>query len=196
MLQLRLSVREISAFLAAILNLGKCTMMPPRGYHADPDSTWLLLDYESISRFQQRYLVEFDIMPSPHINSFTVLHNPNRTAAICLPSWLQGNCQWPFKTTGILIGLVNPKCIAIATFPNRSANRNSSLILHLLTLNVRGPSYLGLTSSIPWLLMPWLLTSPGHHPWYWLCRIGRFLSHLRKDFNYLRRINVEKWHKM
>ena len=34
--------------------------------------------------------------------------------------------------------------------------------------------------------MPWLLTSPGHQqPWYWLCRIGRFLSYLRKDFNYL-----------
>ena len=38
-----------------------------------------------------------------------------------------------------------------------------------LTLNVRGPSCLGLTRSISWLLMPWLLTSPGHqHPWYWL----------------------------
>ena len=66
-----------------------------------------------------------------------------------------------------------------------------------LTLNVRGPSYLGLTRSISWLLMPWLITSPGHQqPWYWFCRIGRFLSYLRKDFNYLRRINVEKWHKM
>ena len=66
-----------------------------------------------------------------------------------------------------------------------------------LTLNVRGPSYLGLTRSISWLLMPWLLTSPGHQqPWYWLCRIGGFLSYLRKDFKYLRRINVEKWHKM
>ena len=66
-----------------------------------------------------------------------------------------------------------------------------------LTLNVRGPSYLGLTRSISWLLMPWLLTSPGHQqPWYWLCRIGRFLSYMRKDCNYLRRINVEKWHKM
>ena len=44
--------------------------------------------------------------------------------------------------------------------------------------------------------MPWLLTSPGHQqPWYWLCKTGRFLSYLRKDFNYLRRINVEKWHK-
>ena len=71
------------------------------------------------------------------------------------------------------------------------------LILGMLTLNVRGPSYLGLTRSISWLLMPWLLTSPGHQqPWYWLCRIGRFLSYLRKNFNYLHRINVEKWDKM
>ena len=54
----------------------------------------------------------------------------------------------------------------------------------ILTLNVGGPSYLGLTGSISWLLMPWLLTSPGHHqPWYWLRRKGRFLSYLRKDFN-------------
>ena len=42
----------------------------------------------------------------------------------------------------------------------------------LLTLNVRGLIYLGLTRSISWLLMPWLLTSPGHQqPWYWLWRI-------------------------
>ena len=52
-----------------------------------------------------------------------------------------------------------------------------------LTLNVRGPSYLGLTRSISWLLIPWLLTSPGHQQtWYWLYRICRSLSYLRKDF--------------
>ena len=59
----------------------------------------------------------------------------------------------------------------------------------LFTLNVRGPSYLGLTRSISWLLMPWLLTSSGHQqPWYWLCRKGRLLSYFRKEFNYLRHI--------
>ena len=69
-------------------------------------------------------------------------------------------------------------------------------VLMELTLDVRGTSYPGLTRSISWLLMPWLLTSPGHQqPWYWLCRTGRFLSYLRKEFNYLGRINVEKWHK-
>ena len=43
-------------------------------------------------------------------------------------------------------------------------------MIHFLTLNVRGPSYLSLTRPISWLLMPWLLTSPKHQqPWYWLC---------------------------
>ena len=44
--------------------------------------------------------------------------------------------------------------------------------------------------------MPWLLTSPGyHHPWYWLCRIGKYLPFLRKGFNYVCYVSVEKWHK-
>ena len=62
-----------------------------------------------------------------------------------------------------------------------------------LTLNVRWPSYLGLTRSISWLLMSWLLVSPGHQqPWYWLCRMGRSLSFLMKDFNHLCHINMEE----
>ena len=62
---------------------------------------------------------------------------------------------------------------------------------------VRGSSYLSLTRSISWLLIPWLLTSPGHQqPCYWLCRICRSRSYLRKDFKYLCHINVELWHKM
>ena len=66
-----------------------------------------------------------------------------------------------------------------------------------LTLNVREPSDLGLSWSISWLLMPWLLPSPGHQqPWYWLWRIGRSLSYLRKDFNCLSHIIVEEWHEM
>ena len=69
--------------------------------------------------------------------------------------------------------------------------------LPVLTLNVQGPSYLGLTRSISWLLMTWLRASPGHQqPWYWLCRIGRSLSCLRKYFNFLCHTNVEEWHKM
>ena len=54
----------------------------------------------------------------------------------------------------------------------------------VLTLNVRGPSYLGLTRSWSWLLMPWLLTSPGHHQqWYWLYAVYRSLSYSRKDLS-------------
>ena len=67
----------------------------------------------------------------------------------------------------------------------------------LLTLNVRGPSYLGLTMPISWLLMPWLLASPGHQqPWYWLFGICRSFSYLRMCFKYLCQINVEEWHKI
>ena len=71
-----------------------------------------------------------------------------------------------------------------------SSKHNGSIFL---TLNVWGLSYLGLTRSLSWLLMPW---RRKEQPWYWQCRISRFLSCLRKDFNYLRRINMEKWHKM
>ena len=62
------------------------------------------------------------------------------------------------------------------------------------TLSVQGPSYLCLIGSISFLLMPWLLTSPGHQrPWYWLCEIyltrGRIpttcvMSVLRNDRNW------------
>ena len=66
-----------------------------------------------------------------------------------------------------------------------------------LTLNMRGPSYLGLTRSISWLLMPWRCKEPGHQQqWYWICRICRSLSYLRKDFEYLGHINGKEWHKM
>ena len=51
---------------------------------------------------------------------------------------------------------------------------------------MQGPYNLGLTRSISWLLMTWLLTSPGHQqPLYWLCRIGMSLSYARRNFKYL-----------
>ena len=59
------------------------------------------------------------------------------------------------------------------------------------TLNMRGPSYLGLTGSISWLLMPWLLMSPEHQqPWYWLYRIYGSFSYLR---NNLRTCVISMW---
>ena len=79
-------------------------------------------------------------------------------------------------------------------------NANVVIILldyEWLTLNVRGPSYIGLTRSISWLLMPWLLPSPGYQQsWYWLYRICTSFSYSRKDFKYQCQINVEEWHKM
>ena len=65
-----------------------------------------------------------------------------------------------------------------------------------LTLDVQGPSYLCLTSSVSWLLMPWLITSPELQQWYWLYKMIMSLSYLGKDFNYLCHINLEEWHKM
>ena len=55
----------------------------------------------------------------------------------------------------------------------------------LSIISVQGPGYLGLISSISWLLMRWLLASPGHHqPCYWPCNIGKYLSYSRKDTKY------------
>ena len=46
----------------------------------------------------------------------------------------------------------------------------SHVVLILLVLNLE---YSGGTRSIPWLLMPWLLPSPGHQrPWNSPCRIN------------------------
>ena len=39
--------------------------------------------------------------------------------------------------------------------------------------------------SMHWLLMPWLLVSPGHqHPWHWTCRINWCLFSTRKNQDY------------
>ena len=116
----------------------------------------------------------------------------------------QGSCDvylyrinhfsWVFNKT-ICIYLLST--IIVTDRIERLTKQSMPCVVYTLTLNVRGQSYLGLTRSISWLLMPWLLTSPGHQQlWYWLCRRSRFLSYLRKDFNYLRRINMEKWHQM
>ena len=82
------------------------------------------------------------------------------------------------------------RCVAM---PDRSKIVQHDATTNIsLTLNVRGPGFLGLTRSISWLLMPWLLTSPGHQqPWYWLCKICRCWSYLKKVFKYLCQINVE-----
>ena len=41
------------------------------------------------------------------------------------------------------------------------------------------------------------LVLPGHQQlWYWLCKMGRPWSSMRKDFNYLCHFSVEGWYKM
>ena len=56
----------------------------------------------------------------------------------------------------------------------------------LCEILVMKPEHSRWTRSIPWLLMPWLLLSPGHQqPWHWLCRINWFMSFSKKDFNYM-----------
>ena len=89
---------------------------------------------------------------------------------------------WPISSRSFGLGLENRVRYVAST---------------VLTLNVRGPSYLGLTRSLSWLLLSWLLASPGHQrPRYWLCVMGKSLSYLRKDFNHLCHINVEERYKM
>ena len=49
-------------------------------------------------------------------------------------------------------------------------------LLRILTLIVRVKSYHGLTRSISWLLMAWLLALPSHQqPCYWLSKLGLVL---------------------
>ena len=92
-----------------------------------------------------------------------------------------------------LSGIPNSPLLAVFTHQNSKGispinylHPGDASLNFQLTLNVRGPSNLGLDRSISWLLMPRLLSSPGHQqPWYWLCRIGMSLSYLREDFNYL-----------
>ena len=58
----------------------------------------------------------------------------------------------------------------------------ASLSLNELTFLVLRPRYSGRTRSILWLLMPWLLASPGHQqPRYWRWRIKGSLNSPRKN---------------
>ena len=61
-----------------------------------------------------------------------------------------------------------------------------------LILGVLKTAYSGRTRSIPWLLMPWLCTSPGHQwPWYSICGINGSLSSMKKNFKHLSLFGVE-----
>ena len=53
------------------------------------------------------------------------------------------------------------------------------------------------TKSISWMLMPWLLASPGHQllqPWYWLTLQGELvLCSIRNGFNNLHCCKFQCW---
>ena len=50
-----------------------------------------------------------------------------------------------------------------------------------------------ITKSIPSLLMPWIVASPGYQmPCYWLCTIIRSLSSMRNKFSYLHHFMVNE----
>ena len=52
---------------------------------------------------------------------------------------------------------------------NKLVFKHLSVILAVLVLQ---SEYSGITWSIPWRVLSWLLASPGHQQlWYWLCRI-------------------------
>ena len=97
----------------------------------------------------------------------------------------QYNVNWDLHAW---LDIANVCCIPGQQRAHQSISFYTPLPLYI----VRGPRYLSLTRSLWWLLVPGLLTSPGHqHPWYWLCRIGKSLSYLRKDSNFLCYVNVE-----
>ena len=70
-------------------------------------------------------------------------------------------------------------------------------LIHDETLLVSEAKYSRITWLMPWLLMPWIPVLPGHlQPLNWICRINGTLASVRKGFNYLCNLTVEKWLKM
>ena len=105
--------------------------------------------------------------------------------------------NWRWVKIGSYNGLV-PSGSIRSNWQVSNGSGNGLLPNHgVLNLSVRGQSFLGLTRSISWLLMPWRRKEPGHQqPWYWLCIICGSWSYMRKGFKYLCQINVEWWLKM
>ena len=66
--------------------------------------------------------------------------------------------------------------------------------VHNIYQYVIKPEDFEIPRSIPLLLMPWHLASPGHQqPWYWISSINRSLSSTTKDFNYLIHPSIDCW---
>ena len=79
----------------------------------------------------------------------------------CLRSWICVDSVMPLSklamTTIAYISLRHMERVLLHNYDMKYV----SIFFHFLTLNVRGPSCLGLTRSISWLLMPWLLSRQG-----------------------------------
>ena len=75
----------------------------------------------------------------------------------------------------------------------RVGSLREEFLLFVLTLLVVKLEHCGRIKSIPWLLMPWLLASPGHQqPWYWLSD-KCILAYLWRLIPITYAICVEKW---
>ena len=59
----KLMIWDISAFSEAILDLGKCPMMP-QGHHANPHSAWLPLSEKTINTWWCHQLETFSALPA------------------------------------------------------------------------------------------------------------------------------------
>ena len=92
-----------------------------------------------------------------------------------------------YPPNNFIVGIINLYIGIIIFLPSHRSTevtRSRKLEKRLLTHHMLKTEY-SRTTSIPWLLMAWLLVSPGHQQqWYWLFRINRSLSSMRKDINY------------
>ena len=70
----------------------------------------------------------------------------------------------------------------------------TSVLYHHFNLSGDEIEILWETQYTAMMLMPWLLVSPCHQqPLYWLHRLNRSLSSMKKNFNYQCVLSVGKW---
>ena len=142
-----------------------------------------------IERLAPTYTPTRDVWLVPFHNSGTTF---NWHLAHCVQLFMYSprnalvfNCEYIFK-----VGLTKRPQISHVCL----VNMPSSSLCFRLTLLPLKLDYSCRSWSIPWMLMPWLLVSPGHQqPCYWLCIINSYLPFTSKDFKYLCHVSVKKW---
>ena len=103
-----------------------------------------------------------------------VIHMTGHSCFSC--GWISTLCD-----VSISCNVVKCRCIFI-----HSSSLDTVIIRKLAFQAMQHNAGTEITESISWLLIPKLLVAPGHQqPWYWLCRIIKYYSSTRKDFNYL-----------